>query len=251
MRVLAVSPHLDDAVFSVGATLARLADAGHEVTVVTCFTASVPDPTGFALACQTDKGLPPEADYMDLRRDEDRAATAVLGARRCTCRCARRRTAATTAHRPCSPVSARTTSSGRTSFAALEPYDADLWLAPQGLGAHVDHLQVVRAVARLGRPTLWWRDAPYAVKAPDATPSPDLPAGWSRWRCRRTATAEVTRAPATSRSWASSSARGGDARGAAGLARAAARRPAALTVLGASVAGGPAGGGPVGGDRGG
>ena len=41
MRVVAVSPHLDDAVFSAGGTLARLAAAGHEVTVVTVFTGSV------------------------------------------------------------------------------------------------------------------------------------------------------------------------------------------------------------------
>ena len=35
----------------------------------------------------------------------------------------------------------------------------------------------MRAVAALGRPTLWWRDAPYALRAPDAAPSPDLPGG--------------------------------------------------------------------------
>jgi hypothetical protein len=61
--------------------------------------------------------------------------------------------------------------------AALGSYDADLWLAPQGLGGHVDHLQVVHAVAALGHPTLWWRDAPYALRSPGAGPSPDLPAG--------------------------------------------------------------------------
>ena len=177
MKVLAVSPHLDDAVFSAGARLARLADAGHDVTVVTCFTASVPGPTGFALACQTDKGLAPEVDYMALRRDEDRAATAVLGA--------------TPVHLPLREAPHRGYDSAPALFAgvrpgdvawqdvlaALEPYDADLWLAPQGLGGHVDHLQVVRAVAALGRPTLWWRDAPYALRAPDAEPSPSLPTG--------------------------------------------------------------------------
>jgi LmbE family N-acetylglucosaminyl deacetylase len=177
MRVLAVSPHLDDAVFSAGATLARLADAGHEVTVLTCFTASVPDPTGFALACQTDKGLAPEVDYMALRRDEDRAATAVLGA--------------APVHLPLREAPHRGYDSAPALFAGVRPddvvwqdvlealrsYDADLWLAPQGLGSHVDHLQVVRAVAALGRPTLWWRDAPYALKAPDAVPSSDLPTG--------------------------------------------------------------------------
>ena len=177
MRVLAVSPHLDDAVFSAGASLARLADAGHEVTVLTCFTASVPDPTGFALACQTDKGLAPDVDYMALRRAEDRTATAVVGAR--------------PVHLPLREAPHRGYDSAPALFAGVRPddvvwqdvlealrsYDADLWLGPRGLGSHVDHLQVVRAVAALGRPTLWWRDAPYALKAPDATPSPALPSG--------------------------------------------------------------------------
>ena len=70
---LALSPHLDDAVFSCGGTLARLAGAGWRVVVATLFAASVPDPTGFALACQTDKGLAPDVDYLALRRDEDAA----------------------------------------------------------------------------------------------------------------------------------------------------------------------------------
>jgi LmbE family N-acetylglucosaminyl deacetylase len=175
--VLAVSPHLDDAVFSAGAGLARLAGAGHDVVVVTCFTASVPGPTGFALACQTDKGLAPDVDYMALRRDEDTAATAVVGA--------------TPVHLPLREAPHRGYDSAAALFAgvrsddvvwqdvkdALQPYDADLWLAPQGLGAHVDHLQVVRAVAVLDRPTLWWRDAPYALRSPGAARSPDLPGG--------------------------------------------------------------------------
>ncbi len=65
----------------------------------------------------------------------------------------------------------------RDVLTAFRSYDADLWLAPQGLGGHVDHLQVVRAVTALGRPALWWRDAPYALRSPDVDPSPDLPTG--------------------------------------------------------------------------
>ncbi|MCH2488188.1 MAG: PIG-L family deacetylase, partial [Erythrobacter sp.] len=79
-RVLAISPHLDDAVFSAGGTLAEHAMAGDEVTVLTCFTGNVPEPTGFALACQLDKGLAPDIDYMALRRDEDHDACAKIGA---------------------------------------------------------------------------------------------------------------------------------------------------------------------------
>lgn len=52
-----------------------------DVTVATVFTASVPSPTGFALACQTDKGLAADVDYMQLRRAEDETA---MRARRST-----------------------------------------------------------------------------------------------------------------------------------------------------------------------
>jgi LmbE family N-acetylglucosaminyl deacetylase len=179
MRVLAVSPHLDDAAFSAGATLAALADAGHEVTVLTCFTRSVPDPTGFALACQLDKGLPADVDYLALRRAENAAALAVLGA------------TAVDLDLPEAPHRGYTSAPDlfagrhpgdevwREVAGALAGRDDDLWLAPQGLGAHVDHLQVLRAVASLDRPVLWWRDSPYVLRRPDAVPGADLPGGLS------------------------------------------------------------------------
>ena len=177
MRVTAVSPHLDDAAFSVGGTLAALADAGHEVTVVTCFTRTVPDPRGFALACQLDKGLPADADYMALRRDEDAAAMAVLGA--------------TPVHLGLPEAPHRGYTGAPDLFAGVHDGDevwrdvraalagvpGDLWLAPQALGGHVDHLQVLRAVAGTGRPVLWWRDSPYVLRDPGARPGPDLPGG--------------------------------------------------------------------------
>ena len=179
MRVLAVSPHLDDAAFSAGATLAALADAGHEVTVVTCFTRSVPDPTGLALACQLDKGLSAGVDYLALRRAENAAAMAVLGA------------TAVDLDLPEAPHRGYT--SAPDLFAGVHPGDdvwrevadllagltADLWLAPQALGAHVDHLQVLRAVASLDLPVLWWRDSPYVLRRPDAVPGEALPGGLS------------------------------------------------------------------------
>ncbi len=78
--VLALSPHLDDAVFSVGALLAQLVGRGEAVTIATVFTASVAGPDGFALACQTDKGFGAEVDYMALRRAEDVEACRIIGA---------------------------------------------------------------------------------------------------------------------------------------------------------------------------
>jgi len=173
VTVLAVSPHLDDAAFSAGATLARLARAGRRVVVVSVFTASVPDPRGFALACQLDKGLGPEVDYMALRRGEDAAACAALGVE--------------PVHLPFREAPHRGYDSapelfdgvreGDTADAALAPalaalIDAlapDLILAPQAVGGHVDHVQVVRALDRLRpvAPIAWWRDFPYTVRSPE------------------------------------------------------------------------------------
>jgi LmbE family N-acetylglucosaminyl deacetylase len=182
VKVLAVSPHLDDAAFSVGGSLAAMASAGHEVTVVTCFTASVPHPSDFALACQLDKGLPADVDYLALRRAEDAAAMAVLGAD------------AVYLGLPEAPhrgySSAADLFSGvhdgddvwRSLTTALAGYDADLWLAPQGLGGHVDHLQVLHTVSVIDPPVLWWRDSPYVLRDPAAVPGPGLPGGLTEVR---------------------------------------------------------------------
>ena len=170
-RCVAVSPHLDDAAFSCGGTLARLAREGWACTVVTVFTASVPGPRGFALACQTDKGLDPGVDYMALRRAEDTRALRALGAR--------------PEHLPFAEAPHRGYTSAADLFAGVhddEPLDvaaltaeltrltadADLVLAPQALGGHVDHLLVRGAVARLDAPVAWYRDTPYVLREPRA-----------------------------------------------------------------------------------
>jgi LmbE family N-acetylglucosaminyl deacetylase len=170
MRVLALSPHLDDAAFSCGGTLARLARAGCEVTLCTAFTRSVPNPTGFALACQLDKGLPAEADYMALRRAEDAEACARLGA------------IPLWLDLPEAPH--RGYADARALFAPPLAEDGiaaplaqaidrllrpapDLVLAPQAVGGHVDHLLLVRALRGVlppGLPVLWWTDFPYAAR---------------------------------------------------------------------------------------
>ena len=164
LTALALSPHLDDAIFSAGGTLAALGESGWTVTILTIFTGSVPNPTGFALACQLDKGLAADIDYMALRRAEDRNACAVVGARQ-TCL-------------PFREAPHRNYNAAPELFGPTRPEDtvdeaiaeaiaplvasADLLLAPQAIGGHVDHVQTVRALRRLPpRPTLWWRDFPY------------------------------------------------------------------------------------------
>jgi len=170
-HIVAISPHLDDAAFSVGGLLASRARAGDRVTIVTCFTGNVAEPTGFALACQLDKGLGPEVDYMALRRAEDHAACAVIGA--------------TAVHLPLLEAPHRGYASARELFAARRDDDAmlaplskaladqitllspDLLLGPLAIGNHVDHWLVRDALETCGASILLWEDWPYLTRAVD------------------------------------------------------------------------------------
>lgn len=170
-RAVAFSPHLDDAAFSCGGTLARLAAAGWDVTVCTAFTLSVANPSGFALACQLDKGLPPEADYMAIRRAEDVEGCRCLGARPLWLPFPEApHRGYGDAHALFGPLRAEDAVEERLAHAlttVLAPRP-DLVLAPQAVGGHVDHVQLVRALRRAlpdAVPVLWWTDFPYTVRA--------------------------------------------------------------------------------------
>ncbi len=171
LQVLAVSPHLDDAAFSAGATLATLIAHGHRVTLVTAFSAA---------------GDPAADDMMALRRVEDMQAAARLGVQRLV-------------HLPFAEAQDRgyddVTGPLRDDDdvapdvrAALDVLGSfDLVLAPLALGEHVDHRQLRRAlglhgrcddpepVARFARGSLaLWRDTPHVIHGDDPpTPGDD------------------------------------------------------------------------------
>jgi len=166
---LALSPHLDDAAFSAGGTLACLADQGWNVVLATLFTASVPQPSGFALACQTDKGFSPDTDYMALRRAEDLVACKTLGARPVWLglREAPHRGYGSAAELFAEPHEDDTTEQAAAVIAGLlSSLRPSLLLAPQAIGAHVDHVLTVRAILELrpATPVLWWQDFPYTSR---------------------------------------------------------------------------------------
>jgi len=171
---LFLSPHFDDAAFSCGGLLAQLGDAGWRTVMATAFTTTVLPAAGFALACQLDKGLGPEIDYMALRRDEDRAAAAILGVsdlRWLGLPEAPHRGYASAPELFGAVASAdniwRTLAA---EIAALvDEMQPSLVLAPQGLGNHVDHRQMIRAVLQVSPPHLaFYRDTPYAIRNPGA-----------------------------------------------------------------------------------
>ena len=179
-RALFLSPHLDDVAFSCCATARHLLRGGWQLQLVTVFTASVANPQGFALACQLDKNLSPDVDYMALRRAEDAEFCRLAGI-------------ADYAHWPLPEAPHRGYNSAPELFAGIREND-EIWrvivehlaaietpdavFAPQGLGNHVDHLQVIRAVTERGwaAQTFWYRDTPYAIRQPDAAPSQLVPA---------------------------------------------------------------------------
>ncbi len=179
---LFISPHLDDVAFSCGGTFARLTADGWRTILCTVFTKSVLHPKRFALRCQTDKGLPPEIDYMKLRRAEDFQAAKILGA-------------GEVLHLNFAEAPHRGYESAPELFAGVKTGD-EIWqpiaehfdllneihqpeivFAPQGLGNHADHLQTIRAAREIFavEKTVWYRDTPYAIRQPDAARSDLLP----------------------------------------------------------------------------
>ena len=169
-----LSPHLDDAAFSCGGYLAGLGRPAH---VVTTFTKSVANPRGFALRCQTDKGIGERVDYMALRRREDEAAMRALN---CTFE-----------HWDLPEAPHRGYESAKALFAGPLNEDRQIVdqliakihhlfeqrrpttvLYPYGAGDHVDHLQLIDAVQSLapGFPEVdfvQYFDQPYTSKFVD------------------------------------------------------------------------------------
>ena len=182
-RALFLSPHLDDVAFSCGGTAFALAKCGWETTLCTVFTRSVPSPRGFALACQTDKGIAPEVDYLALRRAEDDVAAQILGFSQIV-----RLDLPEAPHRGYETAPALFGAYVATDDIAPELEarlhdvcaDVDAIFAPQALGAHVDHRRVrdavtaLRASGTLAARTLWYRDAPYVLREPEAHPTEPL-----------------------------------------------------------------------------
>ena len=181
---LFISPHLDDAAFSCGGTLSRLSAEGWRTVLATIFTRSVPDPQGFALQCQLDKGLPVNVDYMALRRKEDREFAERVGVH-----------GLLWLGYPEAPHRGYGSAPALFSEALAEDrvWDeiaADLGqlvvrhrperiFLPQALGSHVDHRQVVKAALEVipVEKSVWYRDTPYAIRSPEAQAPPLLPDG--------------------------------------------------------------------------
>ncbi|PPK65010.1 PIG-L family deacetylase [Actinokineospora auranticolor] len=176
--VLAVSPHLDDAVLSAGAAISALTRAGRRVVVCTVFAGDpVPPLSPKAVSFHAKCGLGDDA--APARRAEDAAAVAALGAEH------RHLDFADAIYRrlgddwlvtvsgahfdpnlPAEPDVAAAVGAALTDVLdELRP--AEVWTCA-GIGGHVDH-RMTRAVVEQVRgdvELVLWEDLPYAIGTP-------------------------------------------------------------------------------------
>jgi LmbE family N-acetylglucosaminyl deacetylase len=143
--ILVVSPHLDDAVLSLGGTISQWCDDGARVVIATVYTAGPP-------LDEIPASMRQFADYTTRLR-EDEAALAIVGAE------ARWLGQVERAFRPpyLTGLAIFTTPEARGGFArlasiaaALDRIDvaaaADRIAVPLGVGNHVDHVETLVAV---------------------------------------------------------------------------------------------------------
>lgn len=168
-NVLVISPHLDDAAFSVGPLIAKFKDHAN-ISVATPFSQSVLHPQGFALACQLDKGLSKDIDYMALRRAEDFKWSQMLGVQ------SMYGTLLEAPHRGYDDkkklfgkvlLSDRAERNLTTWFTQLVKTLQPICIfSPLSIGHHVDHVAVLKSVCalRVEVPIFFYKDEPYASK---------------------------------------------------------------------------------------
>jgi LmbE family N-acetylglucosaminyl deacetylase len=174
-NVVVLSPHLDDAVFSLGATISGLSRCGARVTVLTAFGG---DPSSRVAAGDWDQrtGFETAGEAAAARRGEDRRACALLGA--------------TPVWHPFVDVQYEdgTSDGDLLAVVGLVARDADTLLVPGFPLTHPDHARITPLVVAnpdfAGKIALY-AELPYALwSGPAVTPEPlrevvPAPPAWS------------------------------------------------------------------------
>jgi LmbE family N-acetylglucosaminyl deacetylase len=185
MKVLVVSPHLDDAVVSAGGRIFDLTASGHEVLVWTLFAGSARPPYS-PLAQELHELWKLPHDPVGARRREDVHAVTRLGAEPRHAEfldAIYRRDLAGWQFAEGSSLYSPSKDAGlhaglcRAVRVAL-PTRPDLVLTAAAIGAHVDHVAVRAAVLAAcrdpGVPVQLWQDLPYSGRTSE---TPGVPPG--------------------------------------------------------------------------
>ena len=168
--ILVLSPHLDDAAFSVGPLLAKLSGRA-EIVVATAFAKTASNLSDFALSCQLDKGISAEIDYMAIRRKEDVEWSKRIGVE------ALHGAFVEAPHRGYQSVKALfgpvlktdrlEDGLGKWLIYIAETIRPSVILCPIGLGNHIDHVWVRNLSEKLFDrriPLFFFKDQPYSSK---------------------------------------------------------------------------------------
>lgn len=175
MRWIYISPHLDDAVLSAGGLIHEQTQAGGQVEVWTILCGFPPkgELSPFAQVLHYTWGISDAAELIHARRAEDTQACKLVGAAPvyfdyldCIYRRGRKGEwlygdIFVPPHEDEADLPARIAES---ISARLEP--TDQLVCQLGIGSHVDHVLVRRAVDLLQRQTLYYADIPYLFKSP-------------------------------------------------------------------------------------
>jgi LmbE family N-acetylglucosaminyl deacetylase len=178
MRWIYISPHLDDAVLSVGGLIHDQARDGNRVEIWTLVCGFPPeaDLTPFAQVLHFQWGFASAEETVRLRRAEDERAASIVGAKTVHFDfpdCIYRRGADGEPLYPLDvfvePHPAETDLPAQMTAALasrLEP--DDVLVCPLTVGGHADHIIVRRAVEGLGRSLWYYADVPYVLDHPSA-----------------------------------------------------------------------------------
>ncbi len=175
MRWIYISPHLDDAVLSAGGLIYEQTRAGMDVEIWTLLCGFPPSEefSPFAQVLHYQWGIPAAAEGVSTRRAEDIIAASIVGAKTVHfdfLDCIYRRgkngdwlysNVFVPPHEDDEDLPARIAES---ISARLQP--TDQLVCQLGLGSHLDHVLVRRAVELLQRPILYDVDIPYLFNSP-------------------------------------------------------------------------------------
>lgn len=175
MRHIYISPHLDDAVLSAGGLIYEQSRAGHSVEnwTLMCGFPLVGELSPQAQVLHYQWGTTSTEETIHLRRAEDLLVAGILGAHSLHfdfLDCIYRR--GKNGHWLYSdvflpPHEAEADYPAQIAEAiSLQLRQDDVLVCPLGIGSHVDHLLVRKALEALRRPLLYYADVPYLFKQP-------------------------------------------------------------------------------------
>jgi LmbE family N-acetylglucosaminyl deacetylase len=176
MRWIYLSPHLDDAVLSAGGFICEQTASGIEFEIWTIMSGIPPgmELTQYAKGMHDQWGTGTPEETIRHRRDEDRKAASIVGARTvqldfldCIYRRGRDGTALySDIHSAPDKADEELTSQiADALMARLKP--DDVILCQLAIGGHVDHVVVRSAAEMLARPLIYCADIPYLFNYPE------------------------------------------------------------------------------------